>query len=578
MQQHEVELVAGEQMAVDSPGRSRSGRAPLALVVVAIVGLGLTAATIFYQAVEHVWRETGKLNDQGQALVGMFSIEQGASTVSEFVVEQKLRLSEGAEGPIPEDQVLETGAAIDAMHAEVIGADSSDEVSDVLEGPVLELATAYIAYVNTRSATDLARLDAAAEQVERIVETSMPELDSRAAAQFDEVSQGVSRLRLLLAGLVALSIPACAGLVIWMGRRYLSANDRMRRQAESLHRANEAEVRRNAQFAGLYQVVTEVNETLNLRYIVETTVSEVAGLMDADLVVLRVLEGESLVLAGMQEREGFETPGTPRAIALGEGLVGRAARRGMTMRADGQNRLPFTETAAEVEGGAGLVVPLIVGARVVGTISCWSADDGRFGEDDIQILEMMASQVAAAIAAANLQERAEHRARHDALTELGNRRQLVDDIREQYDAAVIGNAKLAVAMIDVDHFKEFNDEHGHHAGDIALQRVAATIAATVRDQDHVYRYGGEEFVIVFGDLEIHEAREACERVRRAVAGAHVGVVSQMKVTISVGLAAVPGPYESFEELLAAADEALYVAKSTGRNRMIVAGEKRDEAA
>jgi diguanylate cyclase (GGDEF)-like protein len=170
-----------------------------------------------------------------------------------------------------------------------------------------------------------------------------------------------------------------------------------------------------------------------------------------------------------------------------------------------------------------------------------------------------------------MQDESDRSAHHDALTGLPNRRQMEDDIHASYDAAVKAGLPMAMAMVDVDHFKPFNDEHGHQAGDVALQRVGETLAASVRGNDRVYRYGGEEFAIVFGSMEVGDAVDACERLRKAVAAAHVGEVSQMKVTISVGLAASPGPYKSFRELLTAADGALYRAKATGRDRVAVAG-------
>ena len=217
-------------------------------------------------------------------------------------------------------------------------------------------------------------------------------------------------------------------------------------------------------------------------------------------------------------------------------------------------------------------MPLIIGARVVGTLSCWSQRKFGFDSDDEHIIEMMASQVATAMVAADAMANSERRAVTDPLTDLPNRLQFNDDRHGPLHELSQSGRRALVAMADIDHFKRFNDEYGHNIGDIALQKVAAVLKAAVREGDHVYRYGGEEFVFIFCDAGPEQATTLAERVRTAVEatpfvddrGAAIG-----PITISIGVAQMPAHGKDVAILLELADVAMYRAKSTGRNRVVL---------
>ncbi|MFP4310996.1 MAG: GGDEF domain-containing protein, partial [Nitriliruptoraceae bacterium] len=125
------------------------------------------------------------------------------------------------------------------------------------------------------------------------------------------------------------------------------------------------------------------------------------------------------------------------------------------------------------------------------------------------------------------------------------------------------------AMIDLDHFKEFNDRHGHDGGDAALTRIAEVLQATARESDVVCRYGGEELAVVMVGSDAADAAAAAERMRRSIAHlSHPGNgQAAPALTASFGVAAVPGDATSVEDLIGAADSALYVAKRAGRDRV-----------
>jgi diguanylate cyclase (GGDEF)-like protein len=343
------------------------------------------------------------------------------------------------------------------------------------------------------------------------------------------------------------------------------------RERLGLQEANSAVERRNSQLAALYQIVTEIAESLSLTYVVTTTVVETRKLLSADAVVLWLVEAGELAVAGFDASEDCDLSKLSR-VALGEGVLGSAAKRGKTIVVDesAQERVSDSERIPNMEST--LVVPLIVGAKVVGALACWAEEPASFSEDDRFVLELMATQVATAVAAANIYAASDDAAHHDPLTTLPNRRQLVDDLRTEIAALVRERTPMVVAMLDVDHFKRLNDEYGHHVGDVTLQRVAQAIRASLRPQDRVYRYGGEEFVAIMPHAGIAQGEQLVERLRAQV-GQLILTGENMEsvgpVTVSIGLAAFPEHSEDIQALIDLSDQAMYQAKEGGRNRVCV---------
>ncbi len=161
-------------------------------------------------------------------------------------------------------------------------------------------------------------------------------------------------------------------------------------------------------------------------------------------------------------------------------------------------------------------------------------------------------------------------ARADGLTGLDNRREFDRALDERIQAARETNQPFALLLIDVDHFKTFNDTHGHLAGDDVLRQVADLLARNARMEDRAYRYGGEEFVMVMPGLRAYEAATLAERIRKAIAE-HVMILpngSENRVTVSIGIS-VFNPQASQPDIVDLADKALYTAKTEGRNRVKV---------
>lgn len=172
------------------------------------------------------------------------------------------------------------------------------------------------------------------------------------------------------------------------------------------------------------------------------------------------------------------------------------------------------------------------------------------------------------------QEELKYLVRHDSLTGLLNRRAIQERLDEEVARGLRKGRKVGVILADIDHFKEVNDEYGHPAGDLVLKAVARTLAEAMRSFEQVGRWGGEEFLAVLSESDGEGVAVAAERLRAAVAQVEVPVgkgKTSLRVTLSAGcVAAVPEHRGWGEELVQAADDALYQAKEAGRDQVVIA--------
>jgi diguanylate cyclase (GGDEF)-like protein len=160
----------------------------------------------------------------------------------------------------------------------------------------------------------------------------------------------------------------------------------------------------------------------------------------------------------------------------------------------------------------------------------------------------------------------------DTLTGLGNRRRMEEELASTHGRARRIRRSYGIALFDIDHFKLYNDHYGHLAGDDALRRVARCLDDTVRAGESIYRYGGEEFLLLLPDCGLADAGSAAERIRQSVIAAAIPHEARptkpATVTLSGGLTCwTPGSDLSLAELLHQADQALFQAKAAGRNRI-----------
>jgi diguanylate cyclase (GGDEF)-like protein len=207
--------------------------------------------------------------------------------------------------------------------------------------------------------------------------------------------------------------------------------------------------------------------------------------------------------------------------------------------------------------GAAALQPLAVGDRTVGVLSVlWKAQPPAPPERDLQLLELLSSEAAVAIERTTTMSELEKLTRVDALTGIGNRRAFDEQLQRELKRSEREGNTVALAMFDLDHFKNFNDTYGHPAGDRLLTEVAAAWQGCLRATDSLARYGGEEFALIAPGCTEADAVALVDRLRAAVTD---------EQTCSAGVAFWDGA-ETPAELLARADAALYEAKVAGRDR------------
>ena len=158
----------------------------------------------------------------------------------------------------------------------------------------------------------------------------------------------------------------------------------------------------------------------------------------------------------------------------------------------------------------------------------------------------------------------------DYLTDLMNRRSFIVAANDAMEFAVRYKRSIATLMIDIDHFKKINDTHGHHIGDIAIKKIAEVIQSNIKSTDRAARFGGEEFVVLLREADERTAQALGDRIRRAVELAIIGEGElRLSATVSVGVSLIADSDRDVQDMIERADQALYVAKNTGRNRCFV---------
>lgn len=167
----------------------------------------------------------------------------------------------------------------------------------------------------------------------------------------------------------------------------------------------------------------------------------------------------------------------------------------------------------------------------------------------------------------------EQLAKTDGLTGLLNRRSLFEAAEQEFLRAQRYSRPLSILMLDIDHFKRINDTYGHQIGDRVIQQVADVLKAALRQVDITGRYGGEEFVVVLPETDLHQSIEVAERLRYLIDSLSTStVLGELRITASVGVAVRRDQVRSIEEMLNQADKALYQAKTAGRNTWVISTE------
>jgi diguanylate cyclase (GGDEF)-like protein len=235
---------------------------------------------------------------------------------------------------------------------------------------------------------------------------------------------------------------------------------------------------------------------------------------------------------------------------------------------DPDRQVVFTKRIRPPDMPSLVVLPLLVHDSALGSLVLGSNQKGAFGDAVRPTLEVLARHVAVSLANARMVKRLEDLATTDGLTGLLNKRTLIELSRQKLRSAERFDKPLSVLVCDLDHFKKINDVHGHDVGDVVIKGFADVLRRTKRDTDIVGRFGGEEFVVVCEETDAAGAELLGERIRAEIECTTFHAKDgPLEVTCSVGVATYPRAGTDWDTLFKATDEALYVSKRSGRNRV-----------
>ncbi len=252
-----------------------------------------------------------------------------------------------------------------------------------------------------------------------------------------------------------------------------------------------------------------------------------------------------------------------------------ALRRGKPYEVNGNQTHEMVCAHINSQEGRHYCMPLSAHGSMLGVLHiALTGDRPKEWENRKQLAQAVAEQISLSLANIQLRERLQQQSVRDPLTGLYNRRYLEESIQRELGRAKREQTPLSIIMLDLDHFKRINDEHGHSTGDKVLVAVSEMLKGALRGEDLICRFGGEEFTLILPGAAFEVAMQRAEQVRQAIEELHIEVsqASVLQVTSSLGIATFPTHGDDAQVLLNLADDALYGAKNAGRNQVAVAAE------
>jgi len=450
-------------------------------------------------------------------------------------------------------------------------------LDDLREQRIAQIEANLVRYRNGGLAAAQTGIDDKALQVStriRVVARRLLDEERRLLAERDRTSR---RSADILRALAVLGIPfgiVVVGMVYWLLLREIGnrsraeragadANARLLETVEKLerHSADLAELNR---YGGLLQSSVDTDEAVSLTtQLLSQLLPETGG----TLYRIRASQDYAEELARWGEHVAHSA-----ALLAPEQCWG--LRRGQPYVVRGQReavRCAHIDLPTLADALNTACIPLSAQGVQMGFIYLSSRSDGFI--DRLDLVQAAAEQLSMAMHNLHLQERLRIQSIREPLTGLFNRRYLEESLARELGRCERRGLPLSLMMFDLDHFKAFNDLHGHPGGDALLAAFGRLLQAHARVEDIACRYGGEEFTLILPEASIEVAQQRAERIRQAVHALRVEHLGRElpAVTVSIGVATYRREGDSGEQLLRRADEALYRAKRVGRDRVEVAG-------
>jgi diguanylate cyclase (GGDEF)-like protein/PAS domain S-box-containing protein len=343
-------------------------------------------------------------------------------------------------------------------------------------------------------------------------------------------------------------------------------------EEEKVVRQSEALARRGEELSGLFEISSTISNTLEMNQLLDKTLKKITSLKIIDFqpeAGIFILEGDRLKLAASTEASD-DFLEAHVGLRYGQCLCGIAAQEGEIIVS--RSSTYDTRHSISYEGmknHGDIIVPLKTPNGVSGVMFLHTEPNINIREHDMDLLHTIGNQLGVAIENAKLYEQTKALSLHDPLTGLANRNMMDIELEKSMARCRRTSEPFSLLMIDLDHFKRFNDTYGHAVGDDLLIALARILEFEIREVDSVIRYGGEEFLVIMPQTPIDVALGAAERIRKKVETEdfQVGDDLSTHITISLGAATSTDGSESTTILMTRADTALYLAKERGRNRV-----------
>jgi len=324
----------------------------------------------------------------------------------------------------------------------------------------------------------------------------------------------------------------------------------------------------------LYQLTRQLSLSLNLNELFERAMTLIQEVLHLDEYSIMLLSEETGLLEIRASRGLSDEIVARGRVKPGQGLSGKVAALGQpVLVADLSN----SDTYIYYPGsgrhkGSYLGIPLLArDGRVLGVLNFHNPEPASFGEKDLKLYQAAAEQVSVSLDNALTYQITKELTNRDELTKLYNRRYFFERLEKEVERARRYQRRLSLLMIDIDHFKNYNDTFGHLHGDEVLRQLAQTLDKNLRKVDVIARYGGEEFLALLPETDKRNAKRVGEKLRKAVEKndfhSKQSELGPGKVTITIGISAFPTDCQDAYELLDLADKAMYYGKVQGRNRV-----------
>lgn len=392
-------------------------------------------------------------------------------------------------------------------------------------------------------------------------------------------------------GLIPGYFALCAALCAYLVNKYARRTNRMKFSNQDLQekinilKDENVKERKNkialqskiGRYNGLKKIIEEINRNLSLDFIAEYLIAVAFSIIaqNRGVSILYLFDSESQKLSLFKaKKEDKKLIIKTKEGDIFDFWVLRHLHPLLVedTKSDFRFDLEKIKTEKERPVSSLVIAPFLSDHRFVGSLRLDSADADSFTQDDLRFLVTICDLGALALENAQLYLKTQDLAIHDGLTNFYRKGYFMERLREECKRSSRQGKTFSLLMLDIDHFKDFNDTFGHTAGDIILREISLAITGELKDKSAIIsRFGGEEFCIALSGTEMKEAVAVAEKLRKKCEGVRVMLRQEkVSVTVSIGVANFPQHDTDEIELILKADKAMYEAKQKGRNRVAAA--------